>query len=66
MILILIFALVLQFYVALSQDRTYSQGPITDIDLKEINEAHCQHTGKCIRRFGGMYAYCWYFIDRKR
>ena len=23
------------------------------------------YTGKCIRRFGGMYAYCRYFIDRK-
>ena len=23
------------------------------------------HTGKCIRRFGGIYAFCWYFIDRK-
>ena len=23
------------------------------------------HTGKCIRRFGGIYAYCLYFIDRK-
>ena len=23
------------------------------------------HTGKCIRRFGGIYAYCRYFIDRK-
>ena len=23
------------------------------------------HTGKCIRQFGGIYAYCWYFIDRK-
>ena len=22
------------------------------------------HTGKCIRRFGGIYAYCRYFIDR--
>ena len=21
-------------------------------------------TGKCIRRFAGIYAYCWYFIDR--
>ena len=21
------------------------------------------HTGKCIRRFGGIYAYCRYFID---
>ena len=26
----------------------------------------CQiHTGKCIRRFGGIYAYCRYFIDRQ-
>ena len=23
------------------------------------------HTGKCICRFGGIYAYCRYFIDRK-
>ena len=23
------------------------------------------HTGKCIRRVAGIYAYCWYFIDRK-
>ena len=23
------------------------------------------HTGKCIRGFGGIYAYCRYFIDRK-
>ena len=23
------------------------------------------HTGKCIRRFGGIYAYCRFFIDRK-
>ena len=23
------------------------------------------HTGKCIRRFGGIYAYCRYSIDRK-
>ena len=23
------------------------------------------HTGKCIRRFGGIYAHCRYFIDRK-
>ena len=25
---------------------------------------HQYHTGKCIRRFGGIYAYCRYFIDR--
>ena len=24
-----------------------------------------QHTGKCIRRLAGIYAYCRYFIDRK-
>ena len=24
-----------------------------------------RHTGKCIRRFGGIYAYCQDFIDRK-
>ena len=23
------------------------------------------HTGKCIRRFAGIYAHCRYFIDRK-
>ena len=23
------------------------------------------HTGKCIRRFSGIYTYCRYFIDRK-
>ena len=23
------------------------------------------HSGKCIRRFAGIYAYCRYFIDRK-
>ena len=23
------------------------------------------NTGKCIRRFAGIYAYCRYFIDRK-
>ena len=26
---------------------------------------HHLHTGKCIRPFGGIYAYCRYFIDRK-
>ena len=23
------------------------------------------HTGKCIRQFDGIYAYCRYFVDRK-
>ena len=31
-------------------------------DLKDLAYAH---TGKCICRFGGIYAYCRYFIDRK-
>ena len=26
---------------------------------------HMLHAGKCICRFGGIYAYCRYFIDRK-
>ena len=26
--------------------------------------AEYHHTGKCIRRFGGIYAYCRYFKDR--
>ena len=26
---------------------------------------HLNHTGKCIRRFGGIYAYCRYFINWK-
>ena len=32
------------------------------IDLRKVSQ---HHTGKCIRRFGGIYAYCRYFIDRK-
>ena len=31
---------------------------------KDLLEAQ-DHTGKCIHRFGGIYAYCRYFIDRK-
>ena len=30
-----------------------------------FDEVFKYHTGKCIRRFGGIYAYCRYFIDRK-
>ena len=33
--------------------------------LKQLHVLHLYHTGKCIRRFGGIYAYCRYFIDRK-
>ena len=31
----------------------------------QMDGKHENHTGKCIRRFGGLYAYCQYFIDRK-
>ena len=30
-----------------------------------ITARYGYHTGKCIRRFAGIYAYCQYFIDRK-
>ena len=32
----------------------------------ELGFQFLSHTGKCIRRFGGIYMYCRYFIDRKR
>ena len=35
------------------------QGSPTNVRLSHT------HTGKCIRRFVGIYAYCRYFIDRK-
>ena len=31
----------------------------------ESQQSKGQHTGKCIRQFAGIYAYCRYFIDRK-
>ena len=34
------------------------------ISLSKTGRLHF-HTGKCIRRFAGIYAYCRYFIDRK-
>ena len=30
-----------------------------------MSKVNRYHTGKCIRRFGGIYTYCRYFIDRK-
>ena len=30
----------------------------------KIRQACYNHTGKCIRRFAGIYAHCRYFIDR--
>ena len=38
--------------------------PTTHSQVKQTSSCQ-QHTGKCIRRFGGIYAYCRYFIDRK-
>ena len=32
---------------------------------QSINLRTHYHTGKCIRRFGGIYEYCRYFIDPK-
>ena len=34
------------------------------VDLVFLSE-NGNHTGKCIRRFGGIYAYCRYFIHWK-
>ena len=42
-----------------------------DIQIDELKKSKFHstggpiHTGKCIRRFAGIYAYCRYFIDRK-
>ena len=33
--------------------------------MKFSGSAHWNHTGKCICQFGGIYAYCRYFIDPK-
>ena len=50
-----------QFYdFDLQQVRTVSPPRI----IKAVScDVHI-HTGKCKRRFGGIYAYCQYFIDR--
>ena len=33
--------------------------------LSNINIFFQLHTGKCMCQFGGIYAYCRYFVDRK-
>ena len=38
----------------------------SSLSLSDYNPYDIAHTGKCIRRFGGIYAYCRYFIDQKR
>ena len=42
----------------------YLYGPTTG-DKVSAQASFLEHTGKCIRRFAGIYAYCRYFIDRK-
>ena len=38
---------------------------LTSVSSSKYISDQRSHTGKCIRRFGGIYAYCRYFIDRK-
>ena len=38
---------------------------LNKLGLARIHLGEMIHTGKCIRRFAGIYAYCRYFIDRK-
>ena len=51
------------FLVSVAEQAVYTtllETPKTDfLALQNV------HTGKCIRRFGGIYAYCRYSIDRK-
>ena len=35
------------------------------LKIRFLMTKYTHHTGKCIRRFAGIYAYCRYFIDRK-
>ena len=54
---------------------TACQFAIVDTKLAIYHQISCNflrflssdyyHTGKCVRRFAGIYAYCRYFIDRK-
>ena len=43
----------------------WKNGRMVDVPLVVGKIWPGKHTGKCIRRFGGIYAYCRYFIDRK-
>ena len=49
-------------FVSLSDTFAFWQQNLLAIPSHEKGHLH---TGKCIRRFGGIYAYCRYFIDRK-
>ena len=57
-LIIIIFSILLSVKVKLSCSVGLSM-------KKFYNLAARYHTGKCIRRFGGIYAYCRCFIDRK-
>ena len=43
----------------------FSKTDESDFNDTETTTVAVSHTGKCIRRFAGIYAYCRYFIDRK-
>ena len=47
----------------------YNTYPITEVKMYRLIQWHLcvyrGHTGKCIRRFAGIYVYCRYLIDRK-
>ena len=45
------------------QSNVYKLSNVTESSI--CKSCATDRTGKCIRRFGGIYAYCRYFIDRK-
>ena len=56
------------FYTNCINDIIDSIGPsiiLRSIRVNGSDDLHVHHTGKCKRRFGGIYEYCRYFIDRK-
>ena len=56
----------LQLNTANSSD---TEAPFWDLNLSNnkwhsfFSKIHVNHTGKCIRQFAGIYAYCLFFID---
>ena len=59
----------MQLILGLLGVNSFSRSNLTKEDKQTIQQFSDRikgnHTGKCIRRFGGIYAYCRYFIDRK-
>ena len=60
---------VVEFYMYLRSTALYFRSTAFEqtkiVRSKAIGVKYMYHTGKCIRRFGGIYAYWRYFIDRK-